>query len=149
MKNGQNQTTTMANSENFGGPKGKGLELDFTKYNPSTYSYYGGREEELMSNLKGQIRDEDCDLMGIPRGSFWGEAPIEPWYPFKSGPPGRMGEAVNTEYMEYLTLPDGSKLPPGAVWANPVQRKNVNTSEYDKWKASPYAVTGGHKLQPK
>jgi hypothetical protein len=137
------------NNHNFGGPNGKGFQLDLSKYtNPSSkvQSYYGGRQEDLMSELKGQIRDEDCDAMGIPRGSFWGEAPIDSWYPFKSGPPGKMGQAVNPEYMDYLTLADGSKLPPGAVWANPVQRVNGNTAEYDKWKASPQAVNGGSHL---
>lgn len=136
-------------NQNFGGPNGKGLKIDFSKYTNASskaHSYHGGRQEDLMAELKGQIRDEDCEAMGIPRGSFWGEAPIDSWYPFKTGPPGKMGESVNPEYMDYLTLQDGSKLPPGAVWANPVRRTNGNTVEFDKWKSSAHAVTGGSQL---
>ena len=136
--------------QNLGGPNSKGFQLDFAKYRDtsvpnSTESRHGGLQEVLMSELKGQIRDEDCDLMGIPRGSFWGEAPIEPWYPFHNGPPGQMGEPVNSEYMEYLTLPDGSKLPQGAVWANPVRRVNSNVKLFEDWKKSAHAVSGGSK----
>ncbi len=95
-----------------------------------------------MDEVSGQLRDEDCDMLGIPRGSFWGEAPVDSWYPFKSGPPGKMGEAVNQEYMEYIQLSDGSKLPEGAVWTNPVARVNKNQVEWKNWKAAPNSVSG-------
>jgi hypothetical protein len=132
----------------YGGPKGLGYELDFAKYNTMP-THHGGRQEELMEEVTGRIRDEDCDMLGIPRGSFWGEAPIDSWYPFKSGPPGKMGEAVSQEYMEYIQLSDGSKLPEGAVWTNPVARVNMNQEEYKKWKAAPASVSGSGAAYPR
>jgi hypothetical protein len=125
----------------FGGPRGLGYEFDFAKYNARPTAY-GGRQEEMMGEVKGRIEDEDCDKLGIPRGSFWGETPLESWYPFKCGPPGKIGEAINKEYMEYIQLSDGSKLPEGAVWSNPAARVNGKNQEYQNWKDTPASVSG-------
>eukprot|EP00292_Cryptomonas_paramecium_P017294 CAMPEP_0113667704 /NCGR_PEP_ID=MMETSP0038_2-20120614/3586_1 /TAXON_ID=2898 /ORGANISM="Cryptomonas paramecium" /LENGTH=103 /DNA_ID=CAMNT_0000583353 /DNA_START=72 /DNA_END=383 /DNA_ORIENTATION=- /assembly_acc=CAM_ASM_000170 len=94
------------------------------------------------SEPQGAISDQDCDKMGLPRGSFWGSQPVDSWYPFRHGPPGQIGDPVNAEYLEMLTLPDGTKIPSGAVWANPARR--VNGAEFQSWLKASNSVSGGY-----